>query len=278
MNGLEKIETLGGDDAGVLEACSKSESRKQACDAIAYDSKGPVSDVDMAKYQMTFENIEQYSTSNYKNSFYKNIKRIKDKGNKVMTFPPITLADINANMGELQAFLFNTGSYTLFQKSMVMRSNLVKNGLMLKSDVYEKPDGSIYDSKQLTPFSLTPVGTEWNLDHIQTRSKGACNRFCNAALLTRSDNIAKRDSWPGCPCVSFMGEGEHFNSKANKKLYPCELFQVNKDKKEVKTPANPLGTILAYTQLCDVDSPLIFELTRYDRLLDDATDICENGK
>lgn len=257
---------------------SRKKKREIARGAIAYDSKGPVSDVDMAKYQKEFQNIEMYSTRNYKNSFYKNIRRIRDKGNKVLTFPPMTMADINLNMSVLEGELFNTGAYTLFQKSIVLRANLVKNGVKLKSDVYENSDGTVYKSKKLTPYCINPLGTEWNLDHIQTRSKGACNRFCNAALLTRDDNIAKRDNWPGCPCVNFMGEGEKFDCKANGKLYKCALYMVNKGKDDVKTPAEPLGTIKKYTQLCNVDSPLKFEVNKYDKLLDVATDICQNGK
>lgn len=269
--------------------------RKEACGDIAYDTQGIVPEEDIKKYVEKFGYMEKNSKWKYQNHFYKNVQRFKDKTRKVMTFPAIEESRIELEMQNLKAFnlIVNAGHYTAFQKSIILRSNIVRNGLTLRSDIYKDDTGkTIYSSKDLRPYSRQPMGLEWNIDHIQTRSKAGCNRFCNAALLARKDNIGKSDEGPGCPCAVVLEKGEtkgalqekfqYSGPKAKKTtLYDCGVFGTNKEaakKNGKKHPESPLGTIDTYKDVCELDNPLHYIVDRKSILDSKLEKICDMKK
>lgn len=272
-----------------LNVWSVRKKRKQACDTIAYDSEGYEADIE--KCQEIFDAILKKSTSRYKNDFYKNIKR---GSHKVMFFPPISEGQLLSEMSALNGKLHNAGKFTAFQKSVILRANMVKHGLELWSDVYEDGAGNVeFASEKLTPYHRKPLGKEWNIDHVQARAKGGCNRFCNAALLGSKNNKSKLDDGLGCPCADALqktetaGEGQtefsYSGSKVKKyDLYNCGVFCSTKVKqkkdKSIKLPAKPLGTMNHYKLLCGLDNPMVFIPDRSEIITKRADNYTQSGK
>lgn len=64
-----------------------------------------------------------------------------------------------------------------------------RNGGVVKSDqsgeVLVRPKES---SKNITP---PPSSNEWQIDHVQAKSKGGSNSYKNAQVLSRRKNIKK---------------------------------------------------------------------------------------
>lgn len=267
-----------------------SKTRKQACGAIAYDTEGIVTDEKKNQLLRSFQYFEKkYSGEGYNNSFFKNIRLMKNCARKVLTMPKITYAELLAQMKAHKNLILNTGYFTDFQKSIILRANMVRNGLELRSDIYEDEKGSLlYKEEKLYPCYRGNVAFEWRVDHIQTRSKGACNRFCNAAVLRDADNRDKWDKWHGCPCVdALMGEAgkepfEFIGDSKKYQLYNCKTYCDNKEDKDKveKLPAAPLGTLNKYRKkgICPLDNPFKFDLEYSKGLMQKATEICESGQ
>lgn len=267
---------------------SDPDERKIACGEIAYDHLNILKD--KTRLNEIFEIIVGRMKDPRGNKNYKNIDTQKTR---VMYFPPITEARLVAELGAMSGKLSNAGKFRAFQKSMILRANIVKNGMVLKSDVYLDKDGKVEFGKQkLTPYSKKPIGTEWNIDHIQARSKGGCNRFCNAALLGSADNKSKLDEGLGCPCVEAIdkkgNKGKNqtdfsfSGSKVKKyKLYNCRILcnkiKRNEKKKIYDLPAKPLGTMNHYVELCMLDNPMDFIPDRSVSMMDKANKICKDG-
>lgn len=188
---------------------------------------------------------------------------------KVMTFPEINEASLPARVAALTGSISNAGLFKPFQKSMILRANMAKNGMVLMSDT---ADGSPFQKQKLFPYNRQSLGLEWNIDHVRVRARGGCNRFCNAQLLSGYDNsVVKNTDGLGCPCVNPLKSGEPvgkrtpfvYRGKAVVMftLYKCSTFCDDKeraDKGDVKhMPDAPLGTIDKYKDLCGLDNPLI---------------------
>jgi len=151
-----------------------------------------------------------------------------------------------------------------------VRANLVKNGtngqLAMKSDRYMADNKTVYESTDMIPYMGKFSKEQWSVDHIQTRSKGGCNRFCNGAFLTIGVNISKKDDWPGCPCIECekkVDEQSSYKLSAESKkyeLYECQyLCKANKEKKGRKLPPHSPSIIKKYKKICDLDDPRDFE-------------------
>lgn len=242
--------------------------KKEAMDCIAYSVKGVISDSEIKKKAQ--ERLS-YFLENRKNPFYANLRGLlKNQGKpRVLVFPEIKNAYISAQMGILAADLYNTADFTNFQKSMILRANLVRNGTVMRADLYgDAREGFSFGRKTLLPYCGEYTAKMWSVDHVNIRSKGGCNRFCNAAVLALYDNsTVKNDSGPGCPCVCPIdkkngetpGDGQKpFEIKKGKqkryKLYECTDYFLARKNKAQGLPGKPCG-ICAASRACNLDDP-----------------------
>lgn len=157
--------------------------------------------------------------------------------------------------------VWNAVGFTNFQRHMVIRANLVKNDFLLRSDGY---DQKIDDLEYVIPYPGKAVDHMWNVDHIKPRSKGACNRFCNAQILSRKANIKKSASGKGCPCAeereSPVSGQKRFDVSGHidGTLWQCHTISNDGEKPPNKIPAFPPGMIKKYPndcKICSVDNP-----------------------
>ncbi len=251
------------------------DKRAKAMGEIAYGGGGTMEKKD--ELVQTFKKI----VSDYKekaaggktpkwkqNEFFMSLKTLKedrDKGPRALVMPEITEAEMDMHMGALE--VGNLARFTDFQRSLVARANLVRNGMVMISDRYlDKHGREVYSPGRLLPYSGGYTPGQWSVDHIQVRSKGGCNRFCNAGVLSVYNNCTNRkDDGPGCPCAQVYEkgqspiEGQNLFDKgaggAKYKLYECSSLCMNKKNAENKLPDNPPGKISEYPRICDVDDP-----------------------
>lgn len=223
------------------------------------------------------------------NPFYTNLKNFLGYMGRfrVLALPPIDEGYIDFHMGKLADDLYNTAEFTNFQKSMILRANLVRNGLVMRSDLYE--DNMVKDSqnnplrfgeKELIPYCGGLKDYMWSIDHIQVRAKGGCNRFCNALVLQFADNKQKGDKGAGCPCAYLVNVKKNEqcipgqdpfpysgNRKAPKRkpiydLYEClEHFLARKEAEEKGETIGEIGGICDKAKRCKVDDPRNFTLS-----------------
>ena len=198
--------------------------------------------------------------------YYKKLHKLLDNGQtRTLILHELTDKYVKNHMESL--VLENTGHYTNFQRSMILRANLVKNGLVLKSDGF--PDGRD-DFERMMPYSGLYQGDEWNIDHVKIRAKGGCNRFCNAQILSRQVNMDKGDQGQGCPCADARKQGESpapgqedfevggNTEKTRYQLWQCTALSNNQEKPANKVPSYPPGMMKRYTKdckICDLDDP-----------------------
>ncbi len=155
----------------------------------------------------------------------------------------------------------NAAGFTNFQRQMVIRANLVQNEFVLRSDGY---DEGIDKFEYVIPYPGEIVENMWNVDHIKPRSKGACNRFCNAQLLSRKANIKKGASGKGCPCAEERDQpasGQKafdVSGSIGGTLWQCYTVSNDREKPPNKIPTFPPGMIKKYPEgcnICGVDNP-----------------------
>lgn len=257
--------------------------RKQACGSIIFNSANPVGN--KALLQAIFQRVATSAKRKNRKTFYVTLNRVTNEPENVMVFPKLSEVEYRAEMAKLYGKMHNAGLFTAFQKSIILRANMVNNGLQLKSDVYLHETGEVmHDTEELIPFHPKPLGQEWNIDHVQTRSKGGCNRFCNAGLLSYNVNVKnKHDDGLGCPCVDALdGKGEGSFEYAGRKvkkyiLNNCPDFTNNKNIGADNLPAKPLGTTKHYKLLCSLDDPMVFIPDKSDQLTKRAGSICSSG-
>lgn len=250
------------------EVWGNPERRAQAMQGIAYGGHEPV-DKDAALE--LFRKIREKAKKEPRNPFYRNLEGLidKEKG-RVLILPEITEGEINAQIAKLQSGTHNAAEFTFFQKSMAIRANLVRNGLVMRSDIYVTGyrGKKKTESKDMIPYSGGYTPEQWSLDHVQVRAKGGCNRFCNGALLQVQDNCSgKNDRGPGCPCVDVRKKGaakddgqDDFKYKVTKErkkysLYECTTYCVNKKNKAENMPTDTPGSIQQYKDVCCADDP-----------------------
>lgn len=242
--------------------------KAEALRGFAYDGAGPAANQDYYQQQFKYRlNSSMKNPASKANHFFKGIQSLADPSKMVLTMPEITDAYVDANMAILMNELQNAAFFTDFLRSMVARSNMVENGLMLKSDIYLDNKGRIlFDKQQAVPFSYHFKPDEWTVDHILPKSKGGCNRFCNAAVLVREDNCYdKNDAGASCPCVSIVEKEsdkvdnqkpfEHRGANKYPELYECSTLQLNKNNNVKKLPDKPPGTMKKYRNICNLDDP-----------------------
>lgn len=262
--------------------------RKQACDSIVFNSANPVANKPLL--QTIFQRVANSAKRKNRKTFYVTLQNVTSEPENVMVFPKLSEAQYRAEMAKLYGKMHNAGLFTAFQKSIVLRANMVSNGLQLKSDVYLHETGEVmHDTENLIPYHPKPLGQEWNIDHVQTRAKGGCNRFCNAALLSYNTNVLeKHDDGLGCPCVdaleSAADKGEYqtdfeYGGKRVKKYIVCNCadFCNNKHDEADNLPAKPLGTMKHYKLLCSLDDPMVFIPDKSGQLTNRASSICSSG-
>lgn len=197
---------------------SDTKNRKSAMGFIAFDGEEGIADKKKLndlweKFIKRNKGIIAYNNSHEKkikfNKFFASIRLAGGGKKKALVLPKLSEPYINRQMNQLRQSLYNTAYFTDFQRSMVARANLVRNGLTLRSEQYcTREKDYNFPPKQLLPYAKGQREQMWSVDHIQIRSKGGCNRFCNAAVLMYSDNRTRNDNGPGCPCIDAVKNNE----------------------------------------------------------------------
>lgn len=193
-------------------------------------------------------------------------KRVRDMARQKQIKPLILhkLTDQRIKKRIERLVLKNGGDYTYSQKDMILRANLVDNGRILRSDGFGELEGEVYE--RLLPASGNSLDCEWNVDHIRTKAKGGCNRFCNAMVLSRHANKRKSDKGNGCICAEVKKTGaqgqEMFELDEDAKsprhvLWQCYKLSNSGEKPVNKVPAFPPGMMKRYksVKICDKDDP-----------------------
>ena len=183
---------------------------------------------------------------------------LSEDGTKPLVFRGLDEKYIKDHMDKLK--IHNGVDFTNFQKLMVGRANLVQNNLVMRSDVYSKKKGGY---EQVIPASGQYESNEWNVDHIYSKSKGGCNRFCNAQMLGRQANIKKNNKAFGCICAQTVPNATEdkfsVNGKTDSELWKCNTLCNNGKKPPNKVPQTPPGMIDGYPdkncKICTLDNP-----------------------
>ncbi len=254
--------------------------KSKAMDCIAYSYKKVIT----SHRAEVLKGLQE--KTNVFNPFYTNLKGIlgNDWKSWILAFPEITDDYIETNMREVENNLYNTAKFTYFQISIILRANIVRSGVVMRSDLYKDRKNNIkFPQKELVPYGGWYPDIMWSVDHIQVRAKGGCNRFCNATVLARHDNTdIKNDRGPGCPCVHVIDKnsadepgadqqkfmiskpGEEGGTRKKEPqeggrydLYECIDYYMAKGK--VKLPDEPCGTC-DDKHKCNLDDPRTFTL------------------
>ncbi len=236
--------------------------REQAMREIAYSGKEPITNA--APFAAMFKRKRG-------NPFYRNLDcMINGENVKVMVMPGIQYGDIEKHMANLK--VHNKGEFNNFQKSIIARASMAWTSPAMMSNVYVGKTGNVeFPSKTLTPFIKEDRDFSWDVDHIQTRSKGGCNRFCNAGLMAHSDNSGgKIDIGPGCPCAHVKENGQEkvpgqqdfdYPSECDRghspkyTLWDCTMLWINHNNDVPDQPRRPPGTIKQFKMICERDNP-----------------------
>jgi len=78
--------------------------------------------------------------------------------------------------------------FTKTQKDKIIQVNINNNGGIVKSDL----SGKELIKPQKNQMGIKPDPNEWQIDHINPRSKDGTNSFSNAQVLSREEN---RNKW-----------------------------------------------------------------------------------
>ncbi|EPI0300133.1 TPA: polymorphic toxin-type HINT domain-containing protein, partial [Neisseria gonorrhoeae] len=71
--------------------------------------------------------------------------------------------------------------FTPAQKKAIIQENMNRNGGVVKSD----QSGEVLVRPKKSQKGITPPSNEWQIDHVQAKSKGGSNSYKNAQVLSR---------------------------------------------------------------------------------------------
>ncbi len=244
---------------------SDKKDKEKAMGLIAFDGDNGITDDEMLDIlcQRFIKQNERRKKINLKvNDFFGNVRSKTGSYKKALVLPQINDAYITSQMDQLGSSLYNTAVFTDFQRSMIVRANLVKNGLTIWSDEDEDAQNK---SIKLIPYVKGKTADMWSVDHIKVKVRGGCNRFCNAAVMQKGENSRKGPRGCGCPCIIAVKKGDEqpvsdeFKPDTNEELaettykrYECVVY-FRKKKEEGGTDGVP-GTCHA-NRLCNLDDP-----------------------
>ncbi|HFC3264423.1 TPA: polymorphic toxin-type HINT domain-containing protein [Neisseria gonorrhoeae] len=77
--------------------------------------------------------------------------------------------------------------FTPAQKKAIIQENMNRNGGVVKSD----QSGEVLVRPKKSQKGITLPSNEWQIDHVQAKSKGGSNSYKNAQVLSRRENIKK---------------------------------------------------------------------------------------
>ncbi|EMT9786944.1 pretoxin [Neisseria gonorrhoeae] len=77
--------------------------------------------------------------------------------------------------------------FTPAQKKAIIQESMNRNGGVVKSD----QSGEVLVRPKKSQKGITPPSNEWQIDHVQAKSKGGSNSYKNAQVLSRRENIKK---------------------------------------------------------------------------------------
>ncbi|HGM2352078.1 TPA: polymorphic toxin-type HINT domain-containing protein [Neisseria gonorrhoeae] len=77
--------------------------------------------------------------------------------------------------------------FTPAQKKAIIQENMNRNGGVVKSD----QSGEVLVRPKKSQKGITPPSNEWQIDHVQAKSKGGSNSYKNAQVLSRRENTKK---------------------------------------------------------------------------------------
>ena len=250
---------------------SNPKKKKQALGAIAFDGNEGITDEGrldalLTRFKYRNEAITAYNNTHEKkwrfNEFFANVRSAGGKNKNALVLPATNDLYITQQMNKLKSSMYNTALFTDFQRSMVARANLVRNGLTLRSDKYRTKEGELdFDPKDVFPYAKGHRAEMWSVDHIQIRSKGGCN----SAVLMLVDNSTRNDNGPSCPCITavekkgqqpvlddFTPETSETLKNSMYKLYVCVTYYRNTE--EGEAPDYLPGTCHA-SKHCNLDDP-----------------------
>lgn len=105
---------------------------------------------------------------------------IDEFSNKPKKTPPYSHIPDIPNVGKGKKF-------TKKQKEKLIEENMKKNNGIVKSDL----SGKTLVKPVKNTKGFTPLPNEWQIDHINARSKGGSNSYSNAQILSRKENRDK---------------------------------------------------------------------------------------
>ncbi|HGM0961415.1 TPA: polymorphic toxin-type HINT domain-containing protein, partial [Neisseria gonorrhoeae] len=73
--------------------------------------------------------------------------------------------------------------FTPAQKKAIIQENMNRNGGVVKSD----QSGEVLVRPKKSQKGITPPSNEWQIDHVQAKSKGGSNSYKNAQVLSRRE-------------------------------------------------------------------------------------------
>ena len=113
---------------------SDKKDKEKAMGLIAFDGDNGITDDEMLDIlcQRFIKQNERRRKINLKvNDFFGNVPSRTGGYKKALVLPQINDAYITSQMDQLGSSLYNTAVFTDFQRSMIVRANLVKNGLTI---------------------------------------------------------------------------------------------------------------------------------------------------